>query len=225
MNKFAGFLVFLTLVSTIPAQGQFNTVNKQRTLYQIEKVSTTNSTNNPLAIQDKSVSPTLIPNAEIPNITGKDSLQKRYIEDYMSVSFPMKQLVITSPFGWRADPFTGKQRKHNGLDLRASDDEVYAMMKGKVKKTGEDRRSGKYVILAHGNFQITYCHLSRIWVEKGQEVKSGEGIGITGNTGRSTGPHLHITCKKDNKYVNPIVLIQYIKEIRENALRLLCNNP
>ena len=88
MNKSTGFLVFLMLASTIPAQGQFNTVSKQRPLYQIEKAHATNSTNNPLAIQDKSVSPTLIPNAEIPDVTGKDSLQKRCIEDYMSVSFP-----------------------------------------------------------------------------------------------------------------------------------------
>lgn len=135
----------------------------------------------------------------------------------------MKQLIVTSPFGQRKDPFTRKKQSHNGLDLRASGDDVYAMLDGTVKKTGEDKRSGKYITIQHGEFLISYCHLSHIWIQRGMQVLPGEVVGITGSTGRSTGEHLHITCKRNNKYIDPAILIQYIKEVKENTLKDLCN--
>ena len=68
-------------------------------------------------------------------------------------------------------------------------------MQGKVLRVGQDKVSGKYVTLQHGNFTVSYCHLSQIFVSQGKIVPPGDVVGITGNTGRSTGEHLYITCK------------------------------
>ena len=106
---------------------------------------------------------------------------------YKSVSYPLRQIRITSLYGYRKDPFTGKRKFHNGMDLHARNAEVFSMMAGEVIKTGEDKLSGKYVTLRHGSITVSYCHLSRILAYKGQAVRAGDAVGITGSTGRSTG--------------------------------------
>lgn len=215
MNKSKVFFVFLMLCTSISAFGQFNTVTQQSKRYNIERIHDYPITKSNPHLSEKTPVTTLK--------QPSDSLRQQCIERYLNVSFPMKQLVITSPFGQRKDPFTGKKRNHNGLDLHACGDEVFAMLDGTVKKTGEDKRSGKYIIIQYGDFAVSYCHLSRIWVKQGTKVKAGEVVGITGNTGRSTGEHLHITCRKDNKYIDPTILIQFVREIKENTIKLLCN--
>ena len=137
--------------------------------------------------------------------------KKKWLERYMSVSLPLKRIKVTSPFGMRKDPFTGKRKMHNGIDLHARNDEVYAMFPGVVKKVGYDKRSGNYVTLQHGDYTVSYCHLSRVTVKEKTPVLAGDVVGITGNTGRSTGEHLHITLRKNNEYVNPEYLICFLK--------------
>lgn len=205
--------------------GQFHTIKQQSKFYNINKVPDSSIPQTNASIQEKAL-PGKTPadkNIIVPTSAQltPDSLHQQYIDSYLSVSFPMQHLFINSPFGQRKDPFTGKKRNHNGLDLRASGDEVYAMLSGTVKKTGEDKRSGKYITIQHGEFLVSYCHLSRIWIERGMQVKPGEIVGITGSTGRSTGEHLHITCRRNSKYIDPTILIQYIKEVKENALKHL----
>ena len=227
MNKSRSFFTFLMLCISISSFGQFHTITQQSKLYNINRVADQSTSTDGTTILEKT------PLNEIPTEKGEpkpstaqpasESLRQQHIDRYLSVSFPMKRLVINSPFGQRQDPFTGKKRNHNGLDLHATGDEVYAMFDGTVKKTGEDKRSGKYIVIQYGEFLISYCHLSRIWIKRGTRVSPGEVIGITGNTGRSTGEHLHITCKRSNKYIDPTILIQYIKEIKENTLQQLCN--
>ncbi len=113
---------------------------------------------------------------------------------------------LSSGFGYRSDPFTGKRRFHNGLDLaNAKGTRIGATMAGRVADVG-DRPSGygKYVIIKHANgYQSLYGHLSKISVRRGQYVSQGEKIGEMGNTGRSTGPHLHFSIYKNNVPVNP----------------------
>ena len=65
----------------------------------------------------------------------------------MSVSYPLKEIIVTSPYGRRKDPFTGKRSNHKGLDLQARNEEVYAMMPDEVIKVSSDKRSGNYVIV------------------------------------------------------------------------------
>ena len=136
--------------------------------------------------------------------------KEKWLERYMSMSLPLKRIKVTSPFGMRIDPFTGKRRMHNGIDLRARNVEVYAMFPGVVKKVGYDKRSGNYVTLQHGDYTVSYCHLSRVTVKEKTPVLAGDVVGITGNTGRSTGEHLHLTCKRSGISINPSVMFEYI---------------
>ena len=136
--------------------------------------------------------------------------REKWLERYMRVSLPLKSIKVTSPFGMRKDPFTGKRRMHNGIDLHARNDEVYAMFLGVVKKVGYDKRSGNYVTLQHGDYTVSYCHLSRVIVKEKTPVLAGDIVGITGNTGRSTGEHLHLTCKIKGESLNPQKIIEYI---------------
>ena len=76
---------------------------------------------------------------------------------------------------------------------------------------GHNKRSGKYVVIQTAGYAICYCHLSSILVREGQYVNAGEVIAISGNTGMSTGPHLHLTTKKDGKVIDPAILLNYIR--------------
>ena len=136
--------------------------------------------------------------------------REKWLERYMRVSLPLKSIKVTSPFGMRKDPFTGKHKMHNGIDLHAHNDEVYAMFSGMVKMVGYDNRSGKYVILQHDGLTVIYCHLSKVTVKEKTPVLAGDVVGITGNTGRSTGEHLHLSCKIKGKFLNPHKIIEYI---------------
>ena len=143
------------------------------------------------------------------------------MQRYLSVCYPLRKMKVNSPYGYRTDPFTGKRKFHNGIDLHARGDKELAMMEGTVVKVGQDRASGKYVVLRHGEFTVSYCHLSRILVGKGAVVRPRDAVGITGNTGRSTGEHLHITCRRNGKSVNPAKIFNYIKTTREKCLAAL----
>ena len=98
------------------------------------------------------------------------------------------------------------------------------MMKGKVLRVGQDKVSGKYVTLQHGNFTVSYCHLSQIFVSQGQAVLPGNVVGITGNTGRSTGEHLHMTIRHNGEYINPRIFLDYINSVKESCVVSLANN-
>ena len=113
---------------------------------------------------------------------------------------------LSSSFGYRPDPFTGQRRFHNGIDIaNGIGTKIVATMSGRVADVG-DRPSGygKYVIIKHSNgYQSLYGHLSRITVREGEYVYQNEKLGEMGNTGRSTGPHLHFSIYKNNTPVNP----------------------
>ena len=193
-------LWIISCLAVLNAKAQFNTVSDNVCRYKVKKV------------EEKFLPPA---NNQVDSITANlplqetdsvDSKQKQWISGYSSITYPLKSIKVTSPYGYRHDPFTGKLSWHNGLDLRAKNEPTYAMMDGIVEKVGYDNRSGNYVILRHGNYHVSYCHLSSIIVRKGESVYSGTIIGVTGNTGRSTGSHLHLTCKKDGKSFNPAIL-------------------
>ena len=153
-----------------------------------------------------------------------DMDKKKWMDRYLSVSYPLRYIKVTSPYGYRKDPFTGKSKFHGGLDLRARGDKVMAMMEGVVVKVGQDKTSGKYVTLRHGRYTVSYCHLSKILIVKGAIVHPRDVVGITGSTGRSTGEHLHISCKLDGKSVDPLMVLDYIKSIREECVAALAES-
>ena len=149
---------------------------------------------------------------------SKAECSDEWIRQYLSVSYPMDKMVVNSSYGWRRDPFTGKQSLHNGMDFHARSNEVYAKMGGQVIKEGYDKCSGNYVTIRHGNYTVSYCHLSKALVRKSTVVKAGEVVAITGNTGRSTGEHLHLSVRYKDKYINPNILLNFIKETKDVAI-------
>lgn len=155
---------------------------------------------------------------------GKSADRDYWIDRYLSVSYPLKTIKVNSPFGSRTDPFTGERSAHSGLDLQANYEEVYSMFDGKVEKVGSDSRSGNFITLRHGEYTVSYCHLSRVTVSVGDELIAGDPVGISGNSGRSTGPHLHITCKHKGEVTDPYTLLIYIKEVRAEAVAALGGN-
>ena len=195
-------------------QAPFHTIAYSKPLYKVQEVAGPIGTK---SLPENGEADNLV---SLTSMAGKHSeeMRSQWIDCYMSVSYPLKKITITSPYGQRRDPFTGKRSNHKGLDLRANSDEVYAMMPGEVIKVSSDKRSGNYVTIRHGDYMVSYCHLSKTLVRKGAQVLPGEVVAISGNTGRSTGPHLHITAKYGKKHIDPAVLLQFVKETREEAL-------
>ena len=187
------------------AKAQFNTVSDNVCRYKVRKVE------EKLQLPANQPVDSIQANLLQQETDSMDSKQKQWISSYPSITYPLKSIKVTSPYGYRRDPFTGKLSWHNGLDLRAKNEPAYAMMDGIVEKVGYDNRSGNYVTLRHGNYHVSYCHLSSVIVRKGEYVYPGIIVGVTGNSGRSTGSHLHLTCKKDGKSINPMNLILSIK--------------
>ena len=130
------------------------------------------------------------------------------------VSLPLKNIHINSGFGMRMHPIYHKRIMHNGIDLSARYENVYSMFPGTVIKVGQDNRSGKFVTVRTGDYTISYCHLSQELVQQNDFVGAGSIIAVSGNTGASTGPHLHITAKKDGKAFNAAILLEYINNIQ-----------
>jgi murein DD-endopeptidase MepM/ murein hydrolase activator NlpD len=114
---------------------------------------------------------------------------------------------VTSDFGPRRDPLRQQRRRqrHMGLDLEAdSGTPVSAAGAGVVVKAGHSGGYGRMVVIDHGDgMETRYAHLSRIVVRRGQVVTPGQLLGKSGNTGRSTGPHLHFEVRVHGDAVDP----------------------
>ena len=115
---------------------------------------------------------------------------------------------VSSRYGWRNNPFSGRRTFHNGVDMAASmGTPVYAALDGRVVRTGYDVTYGNFVIIAHhSGYQSMYAHLSSITVSNRAYVSAGTRIGLVGNTGQSTGAHLHFTIYKNRSTINPVTL-------------------
>jgi murein DD-endopeptidase MepM/ murein hydrolase activator NlpD len=114
---------------------------------------------------------------------------------------------IASGFGWRIDPIYKTSRMHWGMDFTAPvGTEVYATGNGKVVEVEVSSWGyGKSIIIDHGyGYRTLYAHLSSFKVKKGDRVKRGDLIGLVGNTGKSTGPHLHYEVERNGQKVNPV---------------------
>ncbi len=112
---------------------------------------------------------------------------------------------LSSGFGRRRDPFTGRPQHHNGLDFCAEIGTPFvATAAGEVVSVGRNGGMGKTIKIDHGNGYVTmYGHCEQILVSQGQVVRRGDVIGKVGNTGRSTGPHLHYEVRQHGRPVNP----------------------
>lgn len=131
-------------------------------------------------------------------------------------SLPTNRLKVNSKYGFRKDPVSSKRKFHAGVDIAASKQEVRSIMPGTIKEIGYDRKGlGNFVRVSFYDFVITYAHLKTSIGSKGDVVRAGDVIGISGSTGRSTGDHLHVSIKFRGKYVDPLPVLRFIQD--ENA--------
>ena len=208
------FLFWLNM----PSHAQFNTIGTISN----KRINTINPSKSNNALTDSIIVADSISESKTTNIEGEgqtiDSSMSN--QDLMSlVALPLKNIHISSGFGMRMHPIYHKRILHNGIDLSARYENVYSMFPGTVVKVGQDNRSGKFVTVRTGDYTISYCHLSQQIVKEKEFVNAGTNIAISGNTGASTGPHLHLTTKKDGKAFDPTILIEYVRSVMNSYLK------
>lgn len=140
-----------------------------------------------------------------------DLIQDRHLKrEYEPSGLPAKKGWISSHFGTRADPFTGKQAWHNGVDIAGKlGSDVLSVAAGVVTFSGERSGYGQMVEITHDNGYVTrYGHNSDLHVSLGEIVKKGQVISSMGSTGRSTGPHVHFEVYKHGRSVDPASYIR-----------------
>lgn len=125
------------------------------------------------------------------------------------VTVPVENARLTSPFGYRTNPVSGKYGFHTGIDLAAPEGTpVATAYSGRVVDSGESDVWGKYVLVEHSDgFETYYCHLSEIYAPEETVLRKGETLGLVGSTGWSTGPHLHFEVRIDGIRVDPEPLV------------------
>lgn len=143
-----------------------------------------------------------VPDAQLDWVTRQEINGDLFIKPLRS------RYWLSSYFGWRSSPFTNKRSYHSGVDMAApSGTNVYAALAGKVTTVSYNSVYGNYIIVTHhSGYKTLYAHLSATLVSVGKYVDTNTRIGKVGNTGMSTGPHLHFTVFKFGKAVNPMAL-------------------
>ena len=128
-------------------------------------------------------------------------------------NFPLKNFEVSSFYGPRVNPVTGRPGTHQGLDLAAPEGtEVYSAKSGTVIDLGEDPVLGKYIMIGHENDWVSiYGHLSVITTALHEELQSANLIGKVGTTGQSTGPHLHFELRQNGQSRDPARLLRLFK--------------
>lgn len=148
------------------------------------------------------------------NILASFRVDKRnYSLQNIPSGTPLKDFKISSAFGFRKDPINYSTQFHKGLDFTTSNDKnIYATANGIVEFTQSNDvgQYGKSIKIAHSfGFKTAYAHLSEILVNEGDFIKKGDVIGIIGNSGRSTGRHLHYEVSYLNKNLDPINFVKW----------------
>lgn len=203
--------VLCAFLLNVQTYAQFNTIGT----YNHKRVKTANppkpteAPTDSISVEDSIYEPT-----EIEMVGDSSFYQTENVASL--VSLPLKTIHIGSGFGIRMHPIYHKRMMHNGIDLSARYENVFSMFPGTVIKVGQDNRLGKFVTVKTGDYTISYCHLSQQYVNVNDFVYAGTIIACSGNTGASTGPHLHLTAKKDGKAFNPTILLEYIESTIDN---------
>lgn len=168
----------------------------------------------------KDVERVILPEKEYPD--AKETFT-RLVKPVVLSRLPLETMTVTSPYGFRTDPFTNTTQFHKGIDLKTDRSNVYSILHGEVAQAGFDAFLGNYVKIHHGKYTVIYGHLSSLAVKKGDKVRAGSILGISGSTGKSTGDHLHLTIKKSNEYVHPLLFLKAISiaKTKEDLLTLL----
>lgn len=147
-------------------------------------------------------------------IAQLSTLEKKIAFELIPSGRPVKEFKgVTSGFGWRIHPVDGKRKFHHAIDYRGKKgDLVIAPADGVVEYAAYNKKSGygKMIIIAHANgFKTLYGHLNKLLVKSGQMVTKGTDIGHIGNTGRSSGPHLHYEVRFLHRKINPAPFVNW----------------
>lgn len=130
-----------------------------------------------------------------------------FLDSALGLPLAPETYYVSSEFGKRKNPFSGEMKAHNGIDLAANEaTPVYAIKDGAVAYAiANDPQFGNYIILQHdaGKMTSIYAHLSELYVDQYQNVKKGDIIGLVGQSGMATGPHLHFEIRQNGKAENP----------------------
>ncbi len=138
-------------------------------------------------------------------------LKSREIGQSLEISkWPVASGYLSSKFGMRKDPFNGRLRKHQGIDLagpRGSG--IMSIAAGTVVFSGRKGGYGRVIDIKHANGLLSrYAHLQKSLVKVNQKIAAGEKIALLGTSGRSTGPHLHLEILKNNKNIDPLLFLE-----------------
>ncbi len=132
------------------------------------------------------------------------------LQNALPIGKPVNRIRVTSPFGAREDPFQGVPARHEAVDIGGMTGEpIFTTAPGKVIRTGRWGWYGNMVEIDHGlGFRTRYAHMDKIFVAKGDAVRTGDQIGTVGSTGRSSGPHLHYEIRVRGYAVDPMSFIK-----------------
>jgi murein DD-endopeptidase MepM/ murein hydrolase activator NlpD len=158
----------------------------------------------------------------IDNISQKLYIQSKSFDEIVELAKQKEELLqsipaiqpitnedltrVASGFGYRIHPIHKIRKMHTGMDFTApTGTQIYATGDGVIESVKKSKRGyGNHIVIKHQfGYKTRYAHMSRFNVKKGQKVKRGDVIGFVGNTGSSTGPHLHYEVEKDDRKVNP----------------------
>jgi murein DD-endopeptidase MepM/ murein hydrolase activator NlpD len=120
------------------------------------------------------------------------------------ICLPLRVLIVTSGFGCRLHPLNRNYAFHEGVDLRARRDTVFAVFDGEVTKASYGSTIGIFARITSGDHCAMYGHLSCLFVTRGDSVYAGQPIGITGATGKVTGEHLHFAIQRRGQFIDPL---------------------
>ncbi|GKX30457.1 metalloendopeptidase [Vallitalea longa] len=139
-----------------------------------------------------------------------DSIKSKLVYAGGKMTWPTSNHYITCPFGNRIHPVTKKPSYHTGIDIGVGmGTSVKAASSGEVTYAGYSSVWGKYIYVDHGSGYVSiYAHNSKLLVKKGDKVKGGQTISKSGNTGLSTGPHLHFGIRKNGKWIPPLTMLK-----------------
>ena len=132
-------------------------------------------------------------------------LKQSVLKETLPSLYPVDVPYTSSSYGWRMDPILGKRAFHEGIDFSAAHGEpIYATAGGIVMKASRSGAYGNLITINHGGgLQTRYAHISKILVKRGDIVKKEDLIAYVGNTGRSTGPHLHYEIRLNKHSLDP----------------------
>ena len=132
-------------------------------------------------------------------------LRQSVLKETLPSIYPVNVPYRSSSYGWRQDPFRGVRAFHSGLDFSAAHGEpIIATAGGIVVEAFQGRNYGKFITIKHGDgLETRYAHASKLFVKKGDLVNKKDIIALVGNTGRSTGPHLHYEIRLKGRPLDP----------------------